>query len=119
MKIKVSKVNKVNANGFYYPKAEMKKVIKKFNNEPDNLNHNIYLSREQARAHLDHDLDVVDIIGKVNKLELENDDIINIFNELCLESINITDTMYKKISEFLDEKENVKNYEILLTKMTT
>ncbi len=80
MKIKVSKVNKVNVNGFYYPRAEMKKVIKKFNDEPDNLNHNIYLSREQSRAHLDHEIDVVDVIGKVNKLELKDDDIIIDFN---------------------------------------
>ena len=80
MKIKVSKVNKLNANSFYYPRAEMKKAIKKFNDEPDNMNHNIYLTREQARAYLDHDIDVVDIIGKVNKLELEGDDIIADFN---------------------------------------
>ena len=75
MKIKVSKVNEVNANGFYYPRAEMKKAIKKFNNEPDNMNHYIYLTREQARANLEH-VDVVDLLGKVNKLELEGDDII-------------------------------------------
>ena len=53
------------------------------------------------------------ILFLIKNNNFENDDIINIFNELCLESINITDTMYKKISEFLDEKENVKNYEIL------
>ena len=73
----MSKINKVNANGFYYPKAEIKKVIKKFNNESDNPNHHyIYLSREGARVHLDHNVDTVDIIGKVNKLELEGDNIV-------------------------------------------
>ena len=76
MKIKTSKVNKMNANGFYYPRTEMKKAIKKFNDEPDNMNHCIYLTREQAKAHLDYNKNIVDVIGKVNKLELEGDDII-------------------------------------------
>ena len=53
------------------------------------------------------------IIELIENNSFENDDIINIMNELCLESINITETMYTKLSEFLNINESVRKYEIL------
>ena len=53
------------------------------------------------------------IIILIENNNFENDDIINILNELSLETIYLTDIMFNKLSKFLNKNENIKKYEIL------
>ena len=82
----------------------------------DNIEQNakiINLSKDDIISKNIDEIYIQIIIALIENNNFENDDIINIMNELCLESINITETMYNKLSEFLNINESVRKYEIL------
>ena len=56
-------------------------------------------------------IQIIIILFENNNFE-NDDDIINILNELSLETINLTETMFDKLSKFLNKKENIKKFEI-------
>ena len=90
-------------------------IIKKICQE--NLNNNLNwkdldLSKIDILNNNIDDIYIQIIIRLFENNNFENDDIIDILNELSIETIDITKNMFDKLSEFLNTNENIKKYKI-------
>ena len=85
---------------------EAKKDILEITQENKNIFENINLNKKIDGIYIDI---ILNLIKSQNFFE-KYDDILNILNELDLENINMTNFMFKKLSTFLSDEDNIKDY---------